>query len=125
MYVVVTLALSSLIFTSCNKGGSYCTSILKMVSAKVETAGNKVTFDEVYTIRKSTGEKIVYSQNINSPSNVLVVLDDSYMPKFKNKTDKFIFYGFNQGQKLFEEEYEISSDNCHINKRSGKEVINY
>jgi hypothetical protein len=115
-----------LMASSCNKNNScreaICTAIFASVMVQVQTPeGLPVQLDEVYTIRTSTGEKIVLDQNM--AEGRYNVLDDSYQKRIANSTEQFRFVGKKGGQVIVDEPYVISADCCHVNKQSGKEII--
>jgi hypothetical protein len=115
-----------LMASSCNKDKScrqaICTAIFASVMVKVETSqGVPVQLDEVYTIRKSTGEKITPSQTM--AEGRYSVLDDSYKDRMANRTDEFRFIGKKGGQIVVDETYIISADCCHVKKETGKDTI--
>lgn len=99
-----------------------CTMMYVSVGAQVvNSAGQPVVFDEVYTQRENTTEKIQLQHN--SESGSYIVLDDSYQKKLANQTANFHFIGMKNGQKVMDEVYRIGADCCHIKKESGKETI--
>jgi hypothetical protein len=118
---IIWIALATL-FTGCLDKGTICTDEFRSVMVKVESAwAAPVVVDEVYTTRKSTGEKISYPQDHSS--GYYIVLDDSYQQKLKKDKDIFTFTGRRGGNIIFEETYEIKADACHISKISGKDTI--
>lgn len=99
-----------------------CTMMFAAVGTQVvNAAGQPVVFDEVYTQREGSTEKIQLQHNAGSGS--YIVLDDSYQKKLANQTANFHFIGMKNGQKVMDEVYRISADCCHIKKESGKETI--
>ena len=127
---ILLIALAPLfMYTSCNKGHDHnarncddviCTMMFAAVSTEVQDAnGNKVTLDEAYTIRTSTGEKITYKNS----EGYYTVLDESYLKQLQNATDKFQFVGIKDGVKLVDEVFTISADCCHVSKVEGKNII--
>jgi hypothetical protein len=87
-----------------------------------DNAGNPVKFDEVFTLRVNTGERIRYDINTN-PDGSYTVLDDSYQKKLAQSTAEFRFVAIKAGKELVNELYVISADCCHISKVSGKEEV--
>lgn len=98
-----------------------CTMMFAMITAEVKGATEAL---EVHTVRKSTGERIEPVQQSGNPDRY-VVLDDGYQKKLQQATDTFVFTGKMNGQTVFEEEYVITADCCHVSKVSGKDVINF
>lgn len=129
MKKIITLCSALLLITmvSCNKCeivDDICTAELRIIGVKIQSANIELSrFDEVYTIRQRTGEKITYIQNETPIDNNYWVLTDEHHAGIKNGSDRFIFTGIKNGVKVFEEIYEIAGDNCHITKRTGKEII--
>ena len=125
MFLVLPLCISVLL-VSCEKVNecSVCEEIFKIVTVKINSSAlSSVSFDEIYTLRISTGEKIFNSMNASPVDGNYVILDDSYHPKLKNQSDLFKLIGVKNGVKVFEEPYELYGDECHIGKRTGKETI--
>ncbi len=99
-----------------------CTEIFSMVTVQVSGPdGMPASLDEVYTIRTSTGEKIIPDQSIGG--GVYVVLDDSYRQKLQQQKDEFRLVGMQNGQKVLEEPFVIEADCCHIRKVSGADTL--
>lgn len=97
-----------------------CTEVFAMVTAEVPgTAG--APFDEVYTLRVGTGEKIKPEQG--GQPGTYVVLDDSYWQQLANRQDTFRFIAIRAGKQVINEPYVIGADCCHIHKVSGASVI--
>jgi len=115
-----------LMSTSCNKTAqckdAICTMIFAGITVEVtDAAGNPVAADEVFTVRKQNKERIVLSQFAGNGR--FVVLDDSYVKKMLNSKELFTFIAMKNGMKLFEEDYTISADCCHVKKELGKDKI--
>ncbi len=96
-----------------------CTEMFAMVGTYVD--GD--TLSDYYTQRISNKEIIINKDHSLPESNWYPVLTDLYVNKFKNKQDKFLFVGLKNGDTLIKEEFNISADDCHINKESGKDTI--
>jgi len=128
---VLVLTAPLLLSSSCKKTtrnaatdceGVICTMMFASVSTTVTNKeGTPVVLDEVYTIRKRTGEKIVLSQQ--QEGGRYTVLDDGYLKQFYKSTETFVLVGMKGQRKVVEEEFVISADCCHVVKQSGKEVI--
>lgn len=100
-----------------------CTMMFKMITVEVkDAAGNNVTFDEFFTIRKSNQEIIRPDAN-NAMEGHFIVLDDSYVKKLANQQDSFRFIGIKNGKEVLSEPFAIGADCCHVNKISGREQI--
>jgi hypothetical protein len=129
--ISIVIAAPVLLASSCKRtsGGTCgkdvaCTMMFAMVTAEVNDPTMTAIPLEVYTLRKSTGEKITHDQT-TAQSGRYIVLDDGYQKKLQQATDTFVFVGTRSGAKVFEEQYVISADCCHINKVSGKDVIQF
>ena len=128
--LVALLLLSSPVFlaSTCSKSKSSscddvaCTMIFAAVSVQVVDAANApVKLDEVYTVRKSTGQKIKPDQHM--AEGRYVILDDSYQKTIQNSSEVFVLGGMKDGKRVVSETYTISADCCHVKKGSGKEKI--
>ena len=122
----LVLTVPVLLATDCNQPkkcppDTMCTEVFVMVSVKVLDGNDQpVKLDEVYTVRESNNEKLLFEQNMDQ---YYVVLDDSYQKKLQQQSDKFRFVGMKNGQKLVDEIFVISADCCHVKKESGKEQV--
>jgi hypothetical protein len=106
--------------SSCND--VMCTMIFASVMVQVQNStGDPIILDELYTIRKKTGEKL--SMNQSMAGGGYNVLDDSYTKNLVNTSEAFVFIGMKNGIKVVDEPYTISADCCHIRKDSGKDII--
>jgi hypothetical protein len=96
--------------------------IFASVMVQVQNStGDPIILDELYTIRKKTGEKL--SMNQSMAGGGYNVLDDSYTKNLVNTSEAFVFIGMKNGIKVVDEPYTISADCCHIRKDSGKDII--
>jgi hypothetical protein len=86
-----------------------------------ESDNAPVQLDEVYTIRKRSGEQINLAQNM--ATGRYHVLDDSYKDRIANSTEEFRFVGKKSGQVVVDETYLISADCCHVRKEAGKDTV--
>lgn len=129
--IFVLVVLSPLfIYMSCKNTGAsrnceeaICTMEFRSLNVQIkDNAGNPVKFDEVFTLRVNTGERIRYDINTN-PDGSYTVLDDSYQKKLSQSTAEFRFVAIKAGKELVNELYVISADCCHISKVSGKEEV--
>lgn len=126
--ILLSLILTlGLVFVSCEKCVDYpliCEDILKSVTVNIESShDSSISFDEIYTLRVSTGEKIINPRNSTPIDGVYVVLDDSYEPNLRNQADHFKLIGVKAGVNVFEEPFELYGDGCHVGKRTGKDII--
>lgn len=133
IYLLILVAISPFfIYTSCGKDHSHhakkecedvmCTMMFAMVTVEVkDNAGANVSLDESYTIRTTTGEKILHDNSVNP--GFYTVLDDGYQKQLQNKSEKFQFIGMKGGVKVVDETYTISADCCHVNRDAGNTVI--
>jgi hypothetical protein len=126
--IAIAVLLSAFLFitTSCNRktncSGAICTEIFVSVSVLVtNSADEAVMLDEVYTVRDKTGERIDVAQGMGE--GYYAVLTDNYRSQIRNSTETFTFIGIKDGQQVVNEKYSISADCCHIDKRSGKDII--
>jgi len=99
-----------------------CTMMFASVSVNItDEKGEPVTFSEIYTLRKSTGEILTYMHPAIEHS--YIVVDDSYQKNLVNQTDTFQLIGKKDGEIIMNEPFVINADCCHINKLSGKSEI--
>lgn len=127
----IVALVSAVLFMNCSRCGrdqerncdeAICTQMLASITVEVVDAANqRVALDEVYTMRKSTGEVIHQEQFLNNGR--YIVLDDSYQPRLANQTDEFRFVGIKDGQKVVDEPFIIGADCCHIRMESGRDQI--
>jgi hypothetical protein len=80
--------------------------------------------DNIYTIRKYTGDTIRNEKDNIIGNNSYIILSDNYQNKIKNKEEIFIFKGYITDSLVVNEQYIIKADECHINYVSGKKEIN-
>lgn len=107
---------------SCQKNDDdvICTDMFSMVMVQVTNHEQHAPFDDIYTVRVGTGEKIRMDQPMSEGR--FVVLDDSYRKRLVNSQDTFRFTLAKGGQKVLERDYVICADRCHIQKVSGPET---
>lgn len=127
------LLLATTFFTlSCKKpfnGGNtcddvFCTGVFSEIKITVVDNNKKpVLIDEFYTIRTSTNDTIYNSYITLNITPYKVVLDDSYLPKFRNQRDVFRYLAFYKHRLVADQHYTISADCCHVTKESGPETI--
>jgi hypothetical protein len=119
MYKFILIFFVVLLLNMCelNHGDTVCTEIFAAVTLRVE---GKVLSD-FYTLRPSTGELIRHESMFGD--SIYTVLDDNYVSELKNSEDSFVFYGFYRGEKVIEENYVISADECHVQKITGASVM--
>ncbi len=116
-FILIIFVVLHLDMCELNHGDTVCTEIFAAVSVKVE---GKVLTD-FYTLRPSTGDLIRHE--LMYGDSFYTVLDDNYVSELKNDEDTFVFCGFYRGEKVIEENYVISADECHVQKISGASVI--
>jgi hypothetical protein len=98
-----------------------CTMIFAMVTTQViDGNGDAVRLDDYYTLRTSTGEKIKSQETMEG---YYTILDDSYLNKLKQSSDKFQFVGMKNGKQVVNETYTITADCCHVQKKEGRPTI--
>ena len=105
--------------TSCND--VFCTQYVASVGVHIEDRSMTPEALTVYTIRKSTGEKIAITQN--PLDGIYIVLADNYHLKIAGRTETFTFVGMKGSTKIFSETYQIKADCCHVSKVSGKDSL--
>jgi hypothetical protein len=120
------------IYSSCKKAtrtscdGVACTMVFVGVNVQVVDKNNDpVLLDNAYTVRDGTNEKIIFDIPIGPAGKTgnYTVLDDSYQQKLVLSTAGFHFIGIKDGKEVVNEPYTFSADCCHINKKSGKDVV--
>lgn len=125
-FVLVTIGMTTM-STSCEKQknnceNAICTEVFMTVATQVvDKDGIPVILDEVYTMRTNLDERIEIDQHMGEGS--YIVLDDNYRLKLQNNSGEFTFVGKKDGKIVVEEPFTISADCCHIEKKTGKEVI--
>jgi hypothetical protein len=123
---LVTIGMTSM-STSCEKekkacDNAICTEVFMTVATQVvDNEGKPVVLDEVYTMRTNLGDRINIDQHMGEGH--YIVLDDNYQPKLQNNSGEFTFVGKKDGKIVVEEPFTITADCCHIEKKSGKDVI--
>jgi hypothetical protein len=132
-YFILSILLAPLfIYSSCNKpantscDGVACTLIFAGINVQVVDKNNDpILLDNAYTVRDGTNEKITFDIPIGPAGKTgnYRVLDDSYQKKLALSTAGFHFIGIKDGKKAVNEPYIISADCCHINKKSGKDIV--
>src|SRR4051812_8339648 len=120
-FAAYLLLFSSLfINATCNKDNRpcedvMCTMIFASVTAQVVTPDNQaVQLDEVYTLRKSTGDKIRLTQQM--AEGRYNIIDDNYQRTIQNTSETFELVGIKDGKQVVSELYLISADCCHVKK---------
>lgn len=109
------------LFTQClpeNPNATFCTEEFRTVGFFVMGT----SLDDSYTLRDSTGEKITFPPNPWSSSYFFVV-DDSFHPQLKFRSETFTFIGLKNGQEIVRQPFEIGGDACHIFKISGPDTL--
>lgn len=110
-----------LFFISCSKEEEViCTMEWRYISIDVKGG----VLDNIYTIRKYTGDTIRNEKDNIIGNNSYIILSDNYQNKIKNKEEIFIFKGYITDSLVVNEQYIIKADECHINYVSGKKEIN-
>lgn len=99
-----------------------CTEVFMTVSTRVVDKDDQdIQLDRVFTKDLTTGQ-IVPINDLNV-EGYYTVLDDSYRHFLKGKERRFLFSGIKNGTTVFEEEFVIGADQCHIYKVEGTEKI--
>ncbi len=99
-----------------------CTAMFAMVDIQVQSDGQPIHLDDVYTVRESNGEIIRPPQIMNSLGHY-IVLDDSYQRNLANRTEQFRFVGMKDGRQVVSQPFSIGADCCHIRKETGPEQV--
>ncbi len=99
-----------------------CSDLFAMIGVYISDLSMTPEKLEVYTIRSSTGEKIIVTQN-ETNLGVYFILDDSYRSKFAGTTETFTLVGTKAGTQVFQQTYQIKADCCHVSKVSGKDSL--
>jgi len=116
--VVFTLLFFVFILFSCKHNDDViCTSLFATVCIEV----NGGTLDNYYTIRNLTGDTLRFTDG--SYQNSYTVLNDNYQQLLENKQEVFKFIGIKSGNKVVDENFTISADECHISKVSGANSV--
>lgn len=99
-----------------------CTDEYRMVILSISNNSGPVVLDSAYTIRNSNNHRF-NSQNLLMSPGRYTVLDDTYQQFIEDKREMFTFKGFKGGVQVVNEQYDISADDCHITKHSGKDSV--
>ena len=114
------------IFSSCEKCGDeqeFCTEEFRRINIFIDNSTQiPVSFDEVYTLRGTGTQKLLFDQTGNEEGSY-VVIDDSYHPSLKNTEDDFRFIGVKNNQVVVDKTFRIKADNCHVFKVSGPDSV--
>ena len=108
--------------SACNDDDIFCTDEYRQISVKVEFEDGTAPAFDYFTLRVSTGDTIRYDESMPI-ENTYMVLTDDYQPELQGNTEEFRFIGIHQGEILFNEEFIISADECHISKENGPSMI--
>ena len=101
---------------------AFCTAVFVTVGVQIkDNQDNPVKLDAAYTIRKKTGEKIIFTQD--QTAGRYHVLQDNFTNKLANRSEEFQFIGIKNNKTVVSETYLIGGDCCHIYKLSGKETV--
>ena len=112
----------TLLSVACNDDDIFCTDEYRQISVKVEFEDGSAPAFDYFTLRVSAGDTIRYDESMPI-ENTYVVLADDYQPELQGLTEEFRFIGTHQGDIIFNEEFIISADECHISKVDGPGVI--
>ena len=112
--VLIILSLFSFL-TSCKKTNKEVSCTALFASVCIEVNGGAL--DNYYTIRNLTGDTIKITDVLFQ--NTYTVLNDNYQQILKNKQETFKFIGIKSGNKVVDESFVISADECHISKVNG------
>lgn len=106
------------IIQSCKKEENPTICTEEFVTVGVTIKGKTLT--NFYTVQKSTNDTI----NIGSKEdNWYPIIDDKYRSELKDKREYFYFIGEIGNEKVVNETYLISANECHIFLVKGKESI--
>lgn len=101
-----------------------CTMQFEQVHLQVlDASGAPVILDAFHT-EDMTGAKLPASlYEYDNHTKAYVVFNDNWVPGHQNSTTTVRFVGFKNGAKVVQEDYNISTDCCHISKTSGKNRV--
>ena len=113
-------------FSSCEKCGEdqeICTEEFRRINIFLDNSTQMpVTLDEVYTLRGTSTQKLLFDQSGNEEGHY-VVIDDSYRSDLKNAEDNFRFIGVKNNQVVVDQTFKIAADQCHVFKKSGPDSV--
>ncbi len=115
--ILICLVIAA-VLQSCVCDCSICTEEFRTIGVTI-TGG---TLDDFYTVRISTGDTIVYSEQQIVDSSY-PILDDSFHSEIINSQETFYFNGIVNDEIVIDEDYVIEGDDCHINLISGTTEI--
>lgn len=122
---IILIFLFVSLLLSCNK--RICDEMWASVIVRIiDSNENPVKLNLYYTIRLSDYDTIYYYPNDTHSAysfGFYQVIDDKYQSILENKTESFNFIGFLNDSMIINELYEVSADECHIYKVSGKDKI--
>ncbi len=82
--------------------------------------------DDVYTIRKATGDTLRFYQFPgDGDARIYTVMTDSLRPQLEKRTETFVFQGLSAGEIVVNEPFDITADRCHIQYVSGVQEVTW
>lgn len=107
-----------------NCEGVYCTFDFRQIPLEIVDANNNpVMLDAFYTEDMLGNRLPTYLYEYNSYTSSYVVFNDGWMNGNQNSSIQVRFVGIKNGAIVVTEVYSITTDCCHVAKKSGKDKV--
>ena len=109
--------------------GTMCTANFVMIDVEVKSASGAATRLDSFVVTDKSGRALPPSASglpvfgASDLAGRYTVLNDAWVAGHEGLGGHFYAKGFQRGVMVFNEEYKISADCCHLSKVSGKDQI--